>query len=855
MSLLGYRDLYIREIFEFLNGQFPFGIDKKIETDFQQPDPNSLTPTLSPVPNFNFEECLQLGPYIQKKMHRALELATLTLVLQNRAFFTLTTFKNLAESANKNSELQAQIPVVSLISTQNELVFLTSKTPQIKSTSFLILSVFLAKLYQDLSKIETCVELEKTKIGPQFLGELEKGHLEDRKLIKLLNVYKNYFKNLPLEKGEPASDVYQEIHLAAKLDSEIHSLEKLLLANLSFERKGSLQNKSVHENPQLVAYFSAFQNTVESISTIVTKLQSIKETRVTNDSNFLKINTTEQVSHKFPEVQAVFIITNALISDCSRVHHLLKLQEQIDATAFLANKKYKKKNSESWQTLNTLFRETSTDPSIISKFIDIEDWIANFPFQSLALASAKILAHTIETGKKPKIPKGTRDTNPLQAIIKFKAIEKIRSVYYKHGAVEIDTPIFELKETLLGKYGEEGGKLIYDLEDQGGELLSLRYDLTVPFARVMGLNNFAKMKRFHIGKVYRRDQPNINKGRFREFYQCDFDIAGKTDPMLAEAEILKIACEILSGFELKFKIKISHRLLLEAIIECAQCEGNKFRAICSSIDKLDKETWATVERELQVEKGLTQIQTDLLKAIVLHKGSIPEILALAENSKLFGENPKAKKSLEEIKVLNQFVQIFGISQYIDLDLSLARGLDYYTGIIYEGVLTEGEYGLGSIAGGGRYDELIGMFSKDKIPAVGISIGIERLFLILEEKYKNDCRASQTEFLIASIGKKGTLEKKLELANKFWNANIKTEIIYELYPKPDKQLKHALEKKIPFIIWIGEDEVMNKSYKIKIMYKKEEIVVREEHLVDQANILSKLFADDLANGLVVYSEGL
>jgi histidyl-tRNA synthetase len=393
------------------------------------------------------------------------------------------------------------------------------------------------------------------------------------------------------------------------------------------------------------------------------------------------------------------------------------------------------------------------------------------------------------------------------------------------------------------------------LEDQGGELLSLRYDLTVPFARFMGLNNVQKMKRFHIGKVYRRDQPNMNRGRFREFYQCDFDIAGKTDPMLAEAEILKIAVEILAGFDLKFKLKISHRLLLEAIIEVAGCDLKKFRTICSSIDKLDKEPWHVVEKELQAEKGLTPEQTSILERIVLHKGSIPEILKLAAEKKLFGSNEKAVKSLEELRILNDYVQIFGISDFVDLDFSLARGLDYYTGVIYEGVLTDEATGagLGSIAGGGRYDELIGMFSKDRIPAIGISIGIERLFTILEKKYKDESRASEAEFLVATIGKKGTLEKKLELASRLWAGDIKAEILYDLNPKVDRQIKHALEKKIPFVLWVGEEEVVKKAYKIKILYRKEEIPVAEEDLIEVARKLSAQYQEDLKKGTVVFQE--
>lgn len=174
---------------------------------------------------------------------------------------------------------------------------------------------------------------------------------------------------------------------------------------------------------------------------------------------------------------------------------------------------------------------------------------------------------TNEEMRLPKCAKGTRDMNPLQSAIKEKAINIIKEVFQKHGASEIDTPVFERKETLTGKYGEES-KLIYDLEDQGGELLSLRYDLTVPFARYVAENKLTNIKRFHIAKVYRRDQPQMSKGRFREFYQCDFDIAGQSSPMIPEAEVLKVVVEILSNLEIGgFLIKINNRKFLDSIIE------------------------------------------------------------------------------------------------------------------------------------------------------------------------------------------------------------------------------------------------------------------------------------------------
>ena len=190
--------------------------------------------------------------------------------------------------------------------------------------------------------------------------------------------------------------------------------------------------------------------------------------------------------------------------------------------------------------------------------------------------------------RKPKIPKGTRDFTPMQMALRKKVFKIITDVFLKHGAVEIDTPVFELKETLTGKYGEDS-KLIYDLQDQGGELLSLRYDLTVPFARYLALKNITNIKRYHIAKVYRRDNPALNKGRFREFYQCDFDIAGNYDVMLPDAEVIKVLDEILTNLGMgNFQIKVNNRKLLDAMVELSGAPKQKFKQICSSIDKLDK---------------------------------------------------------------------------------------------------------------------------------------------------------------------------------------------------------------------------------------------------------------------------
>ena len=224
---------------------------------------------------------------------------------------------------------------------------------------------------------------------------------------------------------------------------------------------------------------------------------------------------------------------------------------------------------------------------------------------------------------------------PAQMAIRERAFNIIKSVFKKHGAVEIDTPVFELKETLMGKYGEES-KLIYDLEDQGGELLSLRYDLTVPFARYVALHNFPSIKRFHIAKVYRRDNPQMNKGRFREFYQCDFDIAGTYGLMIPDAEVLKVLIEILTNLNIgNFTVKLNHRKFLDAMVDLSGCEKRKFKAICSSVDKLDKEPWEKVREELINMKGLTTEMTDKLEKFVKLVGKPRELLQKLKDEGIF----------------------------------------------------------------------------------------------------------------------------------------------------------------------------------------------------------------------------
>ena len=439
---------------------------------------------------------------------------------------------------------------------------------------------------------------------------------------------------------------------------------------------------------------------------------------------------------------------------------------------------------------------------------------------------------------KVKVVKGARDFLPFQMAIRDKAFKIITDVFKKHGAVEIDTPVFELKETLMGKYGEDS-KLIYDLNDQGGELLSLRYDLTVPFARFMAVNNIPSIKRYHIGKVYRRDNPQMSRGRYREFYQCDFDIAGPNyGRMIPEADVIKVVVEILTQLPVGgFNIKLNHRLLLDAIVNISGIKDELYRTVCSSVDKLDKEEWDTVKKEL-IEKGITEEQSEKLWTFVQLKDK-PKVLLekLKANNELIS-NKKGKEALDDMGILFDYLEIMGTDKYCTFDLSLARGLDYYTGLIYETVLTDTDK-VGSISGGGRYDNLVGMFSGKQIPAVGVSIGIERIFNILEEKYKDssDIRSVATEVFVAVVGKNLTKER-LKVLNELWDNGIKAEILYNENPRMDKQMDYVVNNKIPFMVFIGENELKENKIKIKCMANSNEIMIEREKLIEEIKKLKE-----------------
>jgi histidyl-tRNA synthetase len=482
-----------------------------------------------------------------------------------------------------------------------------------------------------------------------------------------------------------------------------------------------------------------------------------------------------------------------------------------------------------------------------------------------------------------KTPKGTRDYIPLEMSVREHIINTLTRVFKAHGAVTIDTPVFELREILAGKYGEDS-KLIYDLQDQGGELCSLRYDLTVPFARFLAMNGgqYPNIKRYHIAKVYRRDAPAMTKGRMREFYQCDIDIAGSYDPMVPDAEILCIFSEALTALEVgEFVIKVNHRKVLDGIFEVCGVPSEKIRSISSAVDKLDKLPWADVRREMTEEKGLDPAVADQIGEFVKLKGG-PELLAQLRETRI-ASNKSALAGLQDMELLFKYLDVFGVTPKVSFDLSLARGLDYYTGIIYEAVvegsappppasvpsqpshlppttssqptlapvpvkpkkkvdasgeeeLDESSVGIGSIGAGGRYDSLVGMFatasagvdSKKKssahdIPCVGVSFGVERIFSLLMQRMKEQekvARSKETEVFVISVGD-GLLVERMALAKELWDAGIKAEFMYKNKPKLRPQFEVVDREQIPLAVIIGPDEIRDGVVRVKEQKGKEE----------------------------------
>ncbi|KAL3419014.1 histidyl-tRNA synthetase [Phlyctema vagabunda] len=484
-----------------------------------------------------------------------------------------------------------------------------------------------------------------------------------------------------------------------------------------------------------------------------------------------------------------------------------------------------------------------------------------------------------------KTPKGTKDWEGKDMVIRDKIFSTITEVFKRHGAVTIDTPVFELKDILSGKYGEDS-KLIYDLADQGGEICSLRYDLTVPFARWLAMNrDVQQIKRYHIAKVYRRDQPAMTKGRMREFYQCDFDIAGSYDSMLPDAEIVRITTEVFEGLGWKgqYTIKINHRKILDGIFQVCGVPEDKIRTISSAVDKLDKLPWAEVKKEMVEEKGLAEEVADKIGSYVDQRGQ-KDLLSKLQADEALMANASMKSGLADMELLFTYLEAFDALPNVSFDLSLARGLDYYTGVIFE-IVTEGSkgkevsltspptaappkpskkskagadadedrssdpsVGVGSVAAGGRYDNLVGMFSgKTQIPCVGISFGVDRIFSITKariaaEKNAELVRNNEVDVYVMAFGGKGftgLLKERMSICAKLWEAGIKAEFLYKVKPKLPNQFKAAETNGVPFAVVLGEEEVAQGTVKIKEMGLREGHPEKEGVLVNLADLVTEV----------------
>lgn len=381
---------------------------------------------------------------------------------------------------------------------------------------------------------------------------------------------------------------------------------------------------------------------------------------------------------------------------------------------------------------------------------------------------------------------------------------------------------------------------MYDLEDQGGELCSLRFDLTVPFARWLAMNSIQHVKRYQLAKVYRRDQPAIARGRLREFHQCDFDIAGVYDPMIPDAETLCVIVEVFEALDLDITIKLNHRKILDGLFAVAGVPADKIRSISSAVDKLDKMAWPDVKKEMVEEKGLGEDVADRIGQYVRHSGTVAEMVELLRANETLSANESVKAGLDDMALLGSYLKAFNVMHKITFDLSLARGLDYYTGLIYEVIYqppkTDDNAGgkkikkddpanqVGSIAAGGRYDNLVGMYGKRTIPCVGISFGVDRIFTILKARRdrENAAKARGTDVYVMAFGGKefeGLLLERMDVARRLWSAGIRAEFLPKVKPKLPQQFKAAED--VPLGVILGHEELAGGHVRLKTLGQGED----------------------------------
>ena len=438
---------------------------------------------------------------------------------------------------------------------------------------------------------------------------------------------------------------------------------------------------------------------------------------------------------------------------------------------------------------------------------------------------------------KPTIPKGTRDFGPAQMVKRQFIFDNIRKVFQKYGFQPLETPAMENLSTLTGKYGEEGDQLLFKilnngdflsevdsskLETKNSKLITsdisekgLRYDLTVPFARYVVMNRGEisfPFKRYQIQPVWRADRPQ--KGRYREFYQCDADVVG-TDSLICEAEIVLMIKEVFKSLGIEdFTIKINHRAILSGLAELtgSQNESSLFVAI----DKLDKIGEEKVKEELH-SRGFENKGIDSVFEILNFKGTTQQKIDFLQSK--FSTSEKGKKGIADFEETLSLLKSYGDAEgNVEFDISLARGLSYYTGCIFEVKINN--VAIGSVSGGGRYDNLTGVFGLPDVSGVGISFGVDRLYDAMEELKLFPKEAQVSSKVMIAHFDDATLRYALSVANQLRESGISTEV-YPDVTKLKKQLDYANKKEIPFVIVIGSDEMKDGMLTLKNMEKGEQ----------------------------------
>ena len=450
---------------------------------------------------------------------------------------------------------------------------------------------------------------------------------------------------------------------------------------------------------------------------------------------------------------------------------------------------------------------------------------------------------------KPSIPKGTRDFSPVEMAKRNYIFNTIREVFYRYGFQQIETPSMENLSTLMGKYGEEGDKLLFKIQNSGDyfsgltdeELLSrnaaklaskfcekgLRYDLTVPFARYVVMHRDEitfPFKRFQIQPVWRADRPQ--KGRYREFYQCDADVVG-SNSLLNEVELVQMIDAVFQNFGIRVSIKINNRKILTGIAEIIG-EADKIVDITVAIDKLDKIGLDNVNAEL-ASKGIPQEAIDKLQPIILLSGSNEEKIATLKN--VLAASETGLKGVEESEFILKTIAGLGIQSEVELDLTLARGLNYYTGAIFEVKALDVQ--IGSISGGGRYDNLTGVFGMEGMSGVGISFGADRIYDVLNQLdlYPKEA-VNGTQLLFVNFGE-AEAAYVLPVLAQVRAAGIRAEI-YPDAAKMKKQMSYANAKMVPFVAIVGENEMKEGKVMLKNMASGEQSLVTPEELVAAIN---------------------